>query len=160
MMKKYFLSKRFAAKILILTLFSAFFIAMNISAQTTTMSDVKKELSEALEAIKNFSSERKDDALSVMKKTLEKMDQQIEQLRDSITKQWEEMEPEARKNAEKTMRQLQRQRDKTADAIEELRKSGEKTWNTLKDEFIKNYEKFREELEDADQQYDDGLTYL
>ena len=120
------------------------------------MSDVRKELAEA---IKNYSAERKTDALAAMKETLAQMDQQIGLLRDKINKQWEEMEPEARKKADETMQQLQRQRDKTADAIEELRKSSEKTWNSLKEEFMRNYKKFKNEFEDADQKYD-GLTYL
>jgi DNA anti-recombination protein RmuC len=152
-MKNYFLSKAFILKISVLLIIVGFVFTSQSFAEATTMSDVKKELAEALEAIKNYSAERKTDALAAMKETLAQMDQQIDQLRDKINKQWEEMEPEARKKADETMQQLQRQRDKTADAIEELRKSGEKTWNSLKEEFMKNYEKFKNEFED-------GLTYL
>jgi len=159
-MKNYCSSKFFSIKISVLLIIVGFVFTAKGFAEATTMSDVKKELAEALEAIKNYSAERKTDALAAMKETLAQMDQQIDQLRDKINKQWEEMEPEARKKADETMQQLQRQRDKTADTIEELRKSGEKTWNSLKEEFMKNYEKFKNELEDADQQYDNGLAYL
>ncbi len=159
-MKKYFLLKGFITRISILIIFSVFASATSISAQKTTMSDVKRELSEALEVIKNYSAERQTEVLAAMKKTLDTMDQQIARLRDNITKQWEEMEPEARKKAEETLRQLQRQRNKTAEAVEEARKSGKRTWNDLKENFMKNYEQFKNEFEDVDQEYDDGLTYL
>jgi hypothetical protein len=155
-----FLSKLVKASLFSITTFVVIVSAPHVFAQSTTMSDVKKELSEAIAAIRNYSAERKDETLSAMEKTLEKMDRQMDQLRGNMTKQWEKMEPEARKNAEKTMRQLLRQRDKAADAMEKLRKSGEKTWNLLQDEFIKNYEKFREGMEGAVQQYDEGMTYL
>lgn len=159
-MKNYLISKFYFIKVSVLLIIVGFVLTSQGFAEPTTISDIKKELAEALEAIKNYSAERKTDALAAMKETLAQMDQQIDHLGDKINKQWDEMEPEARKKADETMRQLQRHRDKTADAIEEFRKSSEKTWNSLKEEFMRNYNKFKNEFEEADQAYDDGLTYL
>jgi hypothetical protein len=110
--------------------------------KTTSMADVKKELSEAMDAIRAFSAERKD------------------LLGDKIKKEWEQMEPEARKKAEETMKKLHQQRDRMAKTIEEWSKDSATSWNKIKKEFMKSYEEFKKSYEEADEQYDEPFTYL
>lgn len=128
--------------------------------EPTSMADVKKELSEAMDAIRAFSAEHKDDALKAMKQALVQMDRQIDLLGDKIKKEWEQMEPDARKKAEKTMKKLRQQRDRMAKAIEEWSKDSATSWNKIKKEFMKSYEEFKKSYEDADEQYDKPFTYL
>ena len=129
-------------------------------SESTSMADVKKELSEAMDAIRAFSAERKEDALKAMEQALIKMDRQIDLLGDKIKKEWEQMEPEARKKAEETMKKLHQQRDRMANAIEEWSTDSATSWNKIKEEFMKSYEEFKKSYEDADEQYDEPFTYL
>ena len=128
--------------------------------QSTSMADVKKELSEAMDAIRAFSAERKEDALKAMEQALVKMDQQIDLLGERIKKEWEQMEPEARKKAEETMKKLHQQRDRMAKTIEEWSTDSATSWNKIKEQFMKSYEEFKKSYEDADEQYDEPFTYL
>jgi septal ring factor EnvC (AmiA/AmiB activator) len=146
--------------IALFVVFGLFASAGSTFAETTSLADVKKELAEAMDAIRAFSADRKDEALKAMEQALGKMDHQIEQLGDKIKKEWEQMAPEARKKAEETMEQLHRQRDRMAKSIDEWKDNSTITWNKIKDEFMKSYEEFKNSFEDADKQYDKPITYL
>jgi len=128
--------------------------------ETTSMADVKKELAEAMDAIKAYSVERKDDAFKAMEQTLNQMDQQIDLLGEKIKKEWAQMEPEARKKAEKTMDQLRQQRDRLAESINKWKENNAPSWNKIKDEFMKSYEEFKKSLENADQENDRPITNI
>ena len=128
--------------------------------EATSMADVKKELSEAMDAIKAYSAERKADAFKAMEQALKQMDQQIELLADKIKKEWAQMEPEARKKAEETMDQLRGQRDRMAESIDKWKESSAPSWNKIKDEFMKNYEEFKKSFENADQENDRPITNI
>lgn len=128
--------------------------------ETTSMADVKKELAEAMDAIKAYSTEHKADAFKAMEQALNQMDQQIDLLGDKIKKEWEQMEPEARKKAEETMDQLRGQRDRMAESIDKWKENSVLSWNKIKEEFMKSCEEFKNSFEDADKENDRPITNI
>lgn len=131
------------------------------SAETApTLDHVKKELSEAVDAIRAYSEHRQAEALTAMESALENMDREIVILGDRIKQEWEKMEPEARRKAQETLDHLRRLRDRMAKSHEEWKSGGEITWNKIKEDFLKTWEEFRKSFEEADRQYDRPTIYL
>jgi hypothetical protein len=124
------------------------------------MDDVKKELSEAMDAMRAYSGERQADAMKEMEAVLEKMDARIAALSEDIQKKWEALEPEAREKARETLERLRRLRDRLATSMEEWKSGGKSTWNKIKSDFLNAWEEFQKSLEDKDSEKERPVTYL
>lgn len=125
-----------------------------------TLEDVKKELSEVMDAIRAYSSHRQAEALKSMESALEKMDREINMLGDRMRREWEKMEPDVRQKAQETLDHLDSLRDRMAKSLEEWKSGGEITWNAIKEDFLNTWEEFRKSFDDADRQYARPTVYL
>lgn len=115
--------------------------------------DVTQEVEEAAKAIRDYSIEQRDEALRQGREALDNIDSWIRSFRGRISKQWDEMEPEARSQARETLKALQRQRSETARRLDELRTSSAEAWDEVKRGFIRSYEDLQRSFERAGEKY-------
>jgi Skp family chaperone for outer membrane proteins len=125
-----------------------------------SLDDVKKELSEAMDAMRAYSEHRQAEAIKAMEAVLEKMDARIAALSDDIQNKWEKLEPEAREKARESLERLRRLRDRTAKSIAEWKSGGKITWDKIKQDFLNAWEEFQKTPEDQDATEERPITYL
>ena len=110
---------------------------------------MKKEWREAGEALADFSAEQRDEAAERMKKSLNEMDERIDDMERDVADKWQDMDRQARENAEEAMKALRKQRKELAEWYGGLKHSSAKAWKDVKKGFIKSYDSMAEALDEA-----------
>jgi phage-related minor tail protein len=110
---------------------------------------VKKETAEALEAIKNYSAEQRDETVKKVKQVMNELDREMERLEEKIDKKWDEMDEAARKNARETQKALRKQRNELAEWYGGIQHSSANAWDEVKRGFIKSYNTLEESFSEA-----------
>lgn len=116
-------------------------------------SEVRKEVSEAVRAIGDYTAEQRDAAVVKAKEALAATDRHIEQLQEKIDRNWSSMSETARENARTAMHNLQQQRTELAEWYGGLKHSSTKAWEDIKQGFAKSYEALGESLEKAGEEF-------
>ncbi len=117
--------------------------------ESGSVKDVKKETAEALEAIKNYSAEQRDETVKKVKQVMNDLDKEMERLEEKIDKKWGEMDKAARKNARETMKTLREQRNELAEWYGGIQHSSANAWDDVKRGFIKSYNALKESFSEA-----------
>jgi len=120
-----------------------------VCAADSRLEQVKKDLAEAGQAIKNFTAVQKDEAVRKAETALQAMDKEIEAMEARIKQNWNKMDQTARRNSDAALKTLKKQRQETAQKLEELKGSSSKSWDQAKDGFVKSYQSLREAFEKA-----------
>jgi len=121
-----------------------------------TMEDVKKEVSEAAEAIKHYSADQRAEAINKAKSVMDSLDARIDKLKTSIDNQWKNMDQSARRKAQAALNDLKRQRQKTAEAYKELKESSAGAWEHMKKGFSDSYVDLHNAWQKAEKEFDRG----
>lgn len=119
------------------------------SADKTSMPEVKKEMGDAAEVIKDYSAEQRDAAIDKVKATLDDLDARMDRLQSRIDSQWEHMNQSARREAKVTLKAIKEKRNKVAEWYGGLKHSSSASWEEVKKGFSKSYEALRDEFEKA-----------
>lgn len=106
----------------------------------TEKKEVGKEVKEAVEAIKEYSAEQKDEAVKKGRAVLDHLDVHIEQLESRIKKDWDKMGDAARKTAKASLEAIQKQRDELAKWLGSMKQSSSGAWEEVKKGFVQSYE--------------------
>jgi len=109
----------------------------------TTMADVKKEVGDAAEAIKDYSAEQRDAALAKTKAALDDLDARIERLEMTVRDRWGQMDQTARNKAAVALTDLKRQRERVAEWYGGLQHSSAENWEQVKRGFSSSYEELK-----------------
>lgn len=115
--------------------------------------DVRKEVSEAVQAIGSYTAEQRDAAVAKAKEALAATDRHIDQLQEKIDRNWSSMSEAARENARIAMHNLQQQRTELAEWYGGLKHSSAKAWDDIKQGFAKSYKALGESLEKAGEEF-------
>jgi len=107
------------------------------------MADVKKEVGDAAEAIKDYSAEQRDAALAKTKEALDDFDARIERLEMTVRDRWGQMDQTARNKAVAALRDLKRQRERVAKWHGGLQHSSAENWEQVKRGFSSSYEELK-----------------
>ncbi len=131
-----------SAMMLVLTTIDA--ISEQTKSKQSTNDDVeaqkmKKEWSEAIETLKQYSATQRDEALSQAQQTLTAMDRRIEQLQTRAEKEWRSMSKNMRERHEETLRNLRRERNGLAEWYGGMKYSSDNAWEEVKQGFITAY---------------------
>lgn len=115
--------------------------AQNSSSSATDKpgEELKKEWSEAIEALKQYSVEQRDQAMKQAEQTLNAMDRRIEQLESRSESNWEQLNKQMRQQRESTLRTLRQQRNELAEWYGGMQHSSDDAWEEVKQGFIKSY---------------------
>lgn len=112
-------------------------------------SNVKQELSETLTAIKNYSADKRDEAVAAGKEMVETLDAHIEALQDKAERTSDSATEATRAKWEETKSGLIKLREKASVQLERMRDSSAEAWSDAKDEFTDAVEKLSDSIEEA-----------
>ena len=107
--------------------------------EKTSWKDVKQEISEAYQSVKNYSVNQKDEAVKKSKNMLDDLDARLDSMENDLEKKYDQMDQKAREKSRATMKSLRKQRDQVADRYYELKYSSGKAWEEIKKGFIESY---------------------
>ena len=119
----------------------------------TTSQDLKKETSEALQALKNYSVDKKNKAVKEAKVIMDDLDARIDRIQKDVSKRWDKMDQAAREKTEDTLNALQKQRNHLSEWYGGVKHSSADAWDQVKDGFIKSYENLANSFEKAKQEF-------
>ncbi len=122
-------------------------------ADKTTAKEVREEVGDAAEAIKNYSADKRDEAARKAKEALDALDARINALERQIDRDWEKMDKAAREQARSTLQALHKQRVKVAEWYGGLQNSTASAWEYMKRGFSEAYQSLKQSWEKAEQEY-------
>lgn len=111
--------------------------------------EVGKEVKEAVEAIKEYSVDQKDEAVKKGKAVLDHLDDHIEQLELRIKKDWDTMGDSARKTAKTSLEAIEKQRDEMAKWVGSMKQSSSGAWEDVKKGFVESYQSLSDSFDKA-----------
>lgn len=123
-----------------------FFMAGGISfadqrlQDKTTLKEVRQEVKEVVEAMENYSSAQRADALEKVRAAMDDLDTRIADLEVRIEKNWEQMDHAARDQARATLKSLKKKRNELAEWYGGLQYSSVNAWQHVKKGFLDSYE--------------------
>ena len=138
---------------------AAFFAmgSVSLAAQTSThgtsMKDVKEKAEEAVQAIKDYSVNQRDEAVKKAKAAMDKLDARINSMESELDKKWSQMDESAREKGRASLTALRKQRDEVAEWYGGLKHSSRKAWEDVKKGFLKSYQELRESLNKAHSEF-------
>lgn len=98
----------------------------------TTSKEVRAEISEAMDAIGDYSAQQRDEALTRARYALQRFDAEIERREQVIRENWNAMSDEARETATETMQDLRSARNAVGESFGALQAGGADAWDELK----------------------------
>lgn len=119
----------------------------------TTTKEVRREVGDAAEAIKNYTADKRDDAVRHAKTALDELDARIKAMEARIDKNWDKMDKAAREKARATQEALRKQRVVAAEWYGGLKNSTAGAWEGTKKGFSDAYKSLRSSWEKADREY-------
>lgn len=111
--------------------------------------EVGQEVKEAVEAIKEYSADQKDEAVKKGKAVLDNLDGRIEQMESRIKKDWDKMGDSARKTAKTSLEGIKKQREKVAEWVGSMKQSSSGAWEEVKKGFVESYETLSDSFDKA-----------
>lgn len=123
------------------------FSADRPSGERVSKKEVGQEVKEAVEAIKAYSADQKDEAVKKGKAVLDNLDVRIEQMESKIKKEWDQMGDSARNTAKTSLEGIKRQREKVAEWYGSLKQSSAGAWENTKKGFLESYQAVHESFD-------------
>jgi hypothetical protein len=131
--------------------------AGRLSAETATeksaLPDVKQEISEAFQSVKNFSLKQKNEAVKKSKDLLDDLDTRLETMEGRLDKKWDRMDQKARQQAKDTLKSLRKQRAQVAEHYYELKYSSGQAWEEIKRGFVDSYRAISDSIAKAAKEF-------
>jgi flagellar motility protein MotE (MotC chaperone) len=118
-------------------------------ADKTSPEEVTKEVKEATEAIRSYSSDQRDEALKKVKAAIDDLDTRIDELERRLEKTWDQADQKAREKARATLKSLRRKRNDLAEWYGGMQHSSAKAWQHVKRGFLNSYEALAEAYDKA-----------
>jgi peptidoglycan hydrolase CwlO-like protein len=140
------------AMVFIWTFFLAFTghsFAAQAPEDKTTGKEVRQEVKEALEAVKNYSADKRDEAVKKVRIAIDDLDRRIENIESRIEEQWNQMDESAREQAQATLKTLRTKRTELAEWYGGMRHSSANAWEHVKKGFLASYKALSEAYDKA-----------
>ena len=118
-------------------------------AEKTTAEEVRQEVGEALEALKGYSVERRDEALEKGKLAIDALDARIEETEDRVRRKWNQMDQAAREKAQAGLKSLRTKRNELAEWYGGMKQSSADAWEHVKKGFLESYEVLSKAYDEA-----------
>jgi hypothetical protein len=112
---------------------------------TTTAKDVREEVADAAEAIKDYSADKRKEAAEAARAALETLDARIAAMQADLDRNWDRMDAAAREKSRATM-------DAVAEWYGALKNSSAEAWDHVKKGFTDAYRSLRNAWQDAERE--------
>ncbi|MEX6503323.1 hypothetical protein [Pseudomonas zhanjiangensis] len=127
-------------------------------AETTdekaTLSEVKQEAKELMQAIKAYSIEQRDEAITQTRIALDKMDKRIDQLESRVDKRWDTMSAASRQETRAALKTLRQKRIELAEWYGGMKGSTADAWEEMKSGLLESYATLGDAWEDAQEEFE------
>jgi hypothetical protein len=110
-------------------------------------------VTEAAEAIKNYSFDQRDKAIVKAKAALADLDARIDRMESRLNKEWNRMDQSAREATIATLTALRKQRNEVAEWYGGLKHSSRNAWEDVKKGFLKSYQELRDAFDRTHSQF-------
>ena len=152
--------KRITMFLTLVLFFSVFFSVVSVQAsetmnkeEKTDMAEVRKETNEALQSIKAYSIDKKNEAMAKAKEMMDKMDAKIDELEKQSSEKWQQMSEASRKKSEETLKELRKKRNDIAEWYGGMKQSSSKAWEDVKKGFVDSYHSLQKAFEKASEKF-------
>ena len=136
--------------IAVIGLIPLFFSAAALAGEKdASAKKVKKETKEAFEAIRDYSADRRDEAVKEVRQAMDELDANIDAMAARIQNKWSEMDLDAREQAMAAMKSMRRQRNDLAEWYGGMKHSSAGAWEEVKKGFVDSYETLKESFDKA-----------
>lgn len=100
---------------------------------------VKHHTAKALEALKDYTSDQRDEAIERAKATMNDLDDRIEALQQSMFSNWDVMDQSAREKSKSSLHELSKKRYQLAEWYGAMVHSSAEAWNDVKEGFMDSF---------------------
>jgi predicted nucleic acid-binding Zn-ribbon protein len=121
--------------------------------QQTTTSKVKQDVAEAIQAIKNYSVEQRDEAVKKAKEAVDDLDARIDRVQARLDKTGKKMSQAAHQEATATLKALRKERTEVAEWYGGLKHGAAATWEEVKGGFLKSYQALQDGVSKAEREF-------
>ncbi len=118
-----------------------------------TLKKVSKEVREAVNSLKNYSVNKRDDAYKKVSTVIEDIDSRIERLEDRVESKWDQLDQSAREKTRKTLKTMRKGRNDLSEWYGGMQHSSSQAWQHVKDGFIKSYEALANAYDNAAEEF-------
>jgi chromosome segregation ATPase len=125
--------------------FGAFLIHAAPALAQTSAKDVAKKTGEAAEAIKEYTLDRKDDAVAYARKLVSELEAKINELETQVSR----AAADAQKKAQEELTELKAKRAKASQKLSELGQATSASWDRVKQGFADAYQDLHRAYERA-----------
>jgi hypothetical protein len=101
--------------------------------------EVKQEVGEAVDSIRIYSYERRQEAMAVARRSMDELDAQLDKMQAQSHAQWTAMSEAARSRSQRSAGTLRRQRNALSEWYGGMRQSSAAAWDEVKTGFIASY---------------------
>lgn len=133
---------------------AALFIIIPVSFARRLASDrsarkVRYHAGKALEALKHYTSEQKDEALNKAKATMDQLDESIDALQQKLYSEWSDLDQSGRDKLRSRLSSLGKQRNQLAQWYGAMMQSSSDAWEEVKEGFVKSFKELRDSFQEA-----------
>jgi hypothetical protein len=114
--------------------------------------EVRQKLGSAVDAIKSYSADKRDEAAQKAEAALDALDLRMDLLEKEIDRNWEKMDLAARERARRALSALQDERVKVAEWYGSLKSSTASAWEETRQGFVKAYQSLQRDWENAERE--------
>jgi hypothetical protein len=143
--------------IVVLSVVFLMFAGISFAAQKaggkTGQKEVSQEVKEAIEAIKNYSADQRDEAVKKVKVAMDRLDARIQGMEDRLDKKWDQMDQTGREKARSAMQSLRQKRTQLAEWYGAMQHSSANAWEDVKKGFLDSYESLSKAFDKAVKAY-------
>ena len=104
--------------------------------------EVRKEVGEAVDAIRHYSIERRNDAVAVARRAMDDADQTARRLEGRLDAERERMDAAARQSSQEAMADLRREQAELAARAAGLQHASREAWGDARQQFVDSYHAF------------------
>ena len=139
-----------AASVLTGAIFFTGAIHAQEASDLVTPEEVKTDISEAMEAIGEYSVQEKDKALAAAREGLQNLDAEIDRREAALRNNWESLEDGARDSYAEAVSDLRAARNRLGERVGALEAGSEDAWGDLTEGFTRAYADFKARWKEAD----------
>jgi predicted nucleic acid-binding Zn-ribbon protein len=110
------------------------------AADKTTLNDIKQNMKETANAVANYSSAQRKDAIKNIKASLKKIDTEISQMERKLKDKTQKMDQVSRDKSQAALNTLRTQREQVARWYSNMENSTDAGWQDVKTGFLKSYQ--------------------
>lgn len=126
----------------------------NAAARKQQREEVKKEVDEAVDAIRGYSIERRREAVERARESLAETDRRMDRLESQMNERWARMGAAARQREKEAMAELRRRRNDVAEWTGGMRHGSGDAWENVKSGFVRSYRELAVALHEARAQFE------